>query len=111
MQLPGIIEITPDQSDLLAKGARILGTSFLEELWFATWLSALDSLGADRARKEAIMHAYFQTELELHAPYHALLRPMTWRRSQEATLQANSLTRLATKRSKSRLSRTSCPHC
>ena len=72
MQLPGIIEITPDQSDLLTKAAKILGTSFLEELWFATWLSALDSLGADRARKEAIMHAYFQTELELHAPYHAV---------------------------------------
>ena len=72
MQLPGIIEIAPDQSDLLTKAAKILGTSFLEELWFATWLSALDSLGADRARKETIMHAYFQTELELHAPYHAV---------------------------------------
>ena len=110
MQLPGIIEITPDQSDLLAKGARILGTSFLEELWFATWLSALDSLGADRARKEAIMHAYFQTELELHATMQST-RPMTWRRSQEATLQANSLARLATKHSKRKFSRTSCPHC
>lgn len=72
MQLPGIVEITPDRTDEIERAARILGTSFLEENWFITWLSALDRLGADRARKEAIMHAYFRGCLAAHAPHHAV---------------------------------------
>lgn len=72
MHLPGIVEITPDQPELIERAARVMGTSFLEENWFITWLSALDALGADRARKEAVMHAYFQGCLEAHAPRHAV---------------------------------------
>ena len=69
MNLPGLITITPDQKDLLKKTADMIGTSFLEENWFITWLSALDQLGTTQQRKEELMHAVFLDDLSAHAPY------------------------------------------
>ena len=69
MNLPGIITITPDQKELLSRVATMMGTSFMEENWFITWLSALDELGATVQRKEELMHAVFLDDLEVHAPY------------------------------------------
>ena len=69
MNLPGLITITPDQKDLLKKTADMMGTSFLEENWFITWLSALDQLGTTQQRKEELMHAVFLDDLSAHAPY------------------------------------------
>lgn len=69
MNLEGIVTIRPDQHDLLKRAATMMGTSFLEEMWFTTWLSALDSIGATRARKEELMHAVFMDDLVAHAPY------------------------------------------
>ncbi|MEF2655250.1 MAG: GNAT family N-acetyltransferase [Eggerthellaceae bacterium] len=69
MDLKGIVTIRPDQCGLLKRAATMMGTSFLEEMWFTTWLSALDSMGATRARKEELMHAVFMDDLVAHAPY------------------------------------------
>lgn len=69
MNLEGIVTIRPDQHDLLKRAATMMGTSFLEEMWFTTWLSALDSIGTTRARKEELMHAVFMDDLVAHAPY------------------------------------------
>lgn len=69
MNLEGIVTIRPDQHGLLKRAATMMGTSFLEEMWFTTWLSVLDSMGATRARKEELMHAVFMDDLVAHAPY------------------------------------------
>ena len=67
MNLPGLITIRPDQSDLLAKAAQIIGDSFIEEPWSAVWVSALDKFGADTARKQEILRASLLDELTAHA--------------------------------------------
>lgn len=69
MNLPGLVTINPDQSDLLRKAANMMGTSFMEEMWFVTWLSVLDSIGVTEARKEELLHAVFLDDLTVHAPY------------------------------------------
>lgn len=72
MNLPGLITIQPNQTDLLRRAANMMGTSFLEENWFITWLSALDELGTTKARKEELIHAVFLDDLTVHAPYQAV---------------------------------------
>lgn len=72
MDLPGIVEITPDQPEDLQRAIDIFATSFMEENWFITWLSSLDQFGADRARKQEVMRAYFRGDIEAHAPHHAV---------------------------------------
>lgn len=69
MELPGLITIQPNQTDLLRKAAKMMGTSFIEEMWFITWLSALDEIGTSESRKEELMHAVFMDDLTSHAPY------------------------------------------
>lgn len=69
MNLEGIVTVRPDQDDLLKQAATMMGTSFLEEMWFTTWLSVLDSIGVTRTRKEELMHAVFMDDLVAHAPY------------------------------------------
>lgn len=69
MELPGIITVRPEQTDLLKKVADMMGTSFMEECWYITWLSALDKLGATEQRKEEIMQRIFWYELVENAPY------------------------------------------
>lgn len=66
MQLNGLITITPDQVDLIDRVADFMGASFLEELWTATYLEALDPLAgkpeAAEARKREIACAMMRTE-------------------------------------------------
>lgn len=69
MNLPGLVTIAPNQSGLLRKAANMMGTSFMEEMWFVTWLSVLDSIGVTDARKEELLHAVFLDDLTVHAPY------------------------------------------
>lgn len=69
MELPGLIRIQSNQTDLLRKAAKMMGTSFMEEMWFITWLSALDKIGTSESRKEELMHAVFMDDLTSHAPY------------------------------------------
>lgn len=69
MNLPGIITVKPGQPELLDRAARILGDSFIEEGWTATWLSCLDEQGATPERKQEILHAQFLDELGNHLPY------------------------------------------
>ena len=69
MKLEGIVTIEAHQHDLLKRAATMMGTSFLEEMWFTTWLGALDELGVNKARKEELLHAIFLDDLVAHAPY------------------------------------------
>ena len=59
MNIPGLVTIRPNQEQLLRDVAVMMGTSFLEENWFITWLSALDALETTKERKEELMHAVF----------------------------------------------------
>lgn len=69
MQLPGLITITPATPDALGRAADIIGTSFLEEQWFATWLQALDELGTPAERRSELLRALIYDDLAKHAPY------------------------------------------
>lgn len=69
MELPGLITVRPDQEELLRKIANMMGTSFMEEMWFTTWLSALDELGTSEERKEELIQAVFMDDLSAHVPY------------------------------------------
>ena len=63
MQLPGLIAISPDDTATLKRLADMMGESFMEEMWFETWLEGLDALGTSEARKLEIMQAYFLDDL------------------------------------------------
>ncbi len=69
MNLPGLITLRPEQTDLLAKAAQIIGNSFIEELWSEEWVSALDQFGATVERKKEILRATMLDELTSHARY------------------------------------------
>ena len=69
MNISGLVTIKPNQEQLLRDVAVMMGTSFLEENWFITWLSALDALETTKQRKEELMHAVFLDDLEVHAPF------------------------------------------
>ncbi|HJF64654.1 MAG TPA: GNAT family N-acetyltransferase [Slackia equolifaciens] len=72
MQLPGLVTVSSDDEATLEHLANMMGESFLEEMWFDTWLAALDDLGAGRERKLAIMQAYFLDELSVLSQYGAV---------------------------------------
>ena len=57
MNLPGLITVQPDRTEELDALARMVGTCFLEEMWYVTWLEALDELGIGRDRKLEITRA------------------------------------------------------
>lgn len=69
MRIPELITVQPNEEKVLNSLSRMIGTSFLEEVWFATWLEALDALGTTRERKEALMQAIIYIDYELTAPY------------------------------------------
>ena len=69
MHLPGLITITPETPDALERAANIIGESFMEEQWFATWLAALDELGTPESRRRALLRATIYDDLAKHAPY------------------------------------------
>lgn len=69
MKLPGLITVSPDQTDLLKETADMMGESFMEENWFITWLSALDAINTPYERKLELIRAVFLDDLSVHAPY------------------------------------------
>ena len=69
MNLPGLITVRPDQTEELDALARMVGTCFLEEMWYVTWLEALDELGIGRDRKLEITRAVIRSDYEVTAPY------------------------------------------
>lgn len=69
MNIPGLVTVNENQPELLDKLARMVGTSFLEELWYATWLEALDDSGRDTDRKRTILQALIRADFEATAPY------------------------------------------
>ncbi len=69
MNLPGLITVHPDRTEELDALAAMVGTCFREEMWYATWLEALDELGIGRDRKLAITRAVIRSDYEVTAPY------------------------------------------
>ena len=66
MNLPGLIIVRPDQTDELDALARMVGTCFLEEMWYVTWL---DVPGISEERKLAITRAVIRSDYAATAPY------------------------------------------
>ena len=69
MNLPGLVTVQPDRTEELDALARMVGTCFLEEMWYVTWLEALDELGIGRDRKLEITRAVIRSDYEVTAPY------------------------------------------
>ena len=69
LNLPGLITVQPDRTEELDALARMVGTCFLEEMWYVTWLEALDELGIGRDRKLEITRAVIRSDYEVTAPY------------------------------------------
>ena len=67
MQLSGLISVSSDDGATLKRLADMMGESFMEEMWFKTWLEGLDALGASEAHKLEIMQAYFLDDLSAMA--------------------------------------------
>ncbi len=68
MNLPGIITIHPNQTDLIKRASEVTARSFLEEPWFELWISSLDKINATDERKYEILEAGFRGEFTVHAP-------------------------------------------
>lgn len=69
MNLSGLITVQPDQTEELDALATMVGTCFLEEMWYVTWLEALDELGIGTDRKLEITRAVIRCDYEATAPY------------------------------------------
>lgn len=69
MNLPGLITVQPDQTEELDALARMVGTCFLEEMWYVTWLEALDQLGIGADRKLEITRAVIRSDYAVTAPH------------------------------------------
>ena len=70
MNLPGLITVAPDQTTLIDELANMMGESFLEELWTAELLSALDGPDAEsvEARRLEVSRAIMREDFTLGAP-------------------------------------------
>lgn len=69
MNLSGLITVQPDQTEELDALATMVGTCFLEEMWYVTWLEALDELGIGTDRKLEITRAVIRSDYAVTAPY------------------------------------------
>lgn len=69
MKLPGLVTVQPDQTEELDALAAMVGTCFLEEMWYVTWLEALDELSIGRERKQEITRAVIRSDYAVTAPY------------------------------------------
>ena len=79
MNLPGLITVQPDRTEELDALARMVGTCFLEEMWYVTWLEALDELGIGRDRKLEITRAVIRSDLSLiHISRRRARRRLPW---------------------------------
>ncbi|MDO4442419.1 MAG: GNAT family N-acetyltransferase [Slackia sp.] len=79
MNLSGLITVEPTDRERIEHAIALLGDSFLEEMWFATWLEAIDETGADDERKKTLLRAVFADDVEAFSPYGSiyLLEDMT----------------------------------
>ena len=68
MNLPGLVTVQADQTEELDALARMVGTCFLEEMWYVTWLEALDELDVRPERKLEITRAVIQADYAVTAP-------------------------------------------
>lgn len=66
MNLPGLITVQPDRTEELDALARMVGTCFLEEMWYVTWL---DVPGMSDERKLAVTQAAIRSDYAVTAPY------------------------------------------
>ena len=73
MNLPGLVTVQADQTEELDALARMVGTCFLEEMWYVTWLEALDELDIRPERKLEITRAVIQADYAVTAPYGCVL--------------------------------------
>lgn len=69
MDLPGLITVKPDQHEIIEKLAQMMGISFMEEVWTAEWLAALDALGTTEKRKKEISQAIMKYDFIVGARY------------------------------------------
>lgn len=69
MNLSGLITVQPDQTEELDALATMVGTCFLEEMWYVTWLEALDELGIGTERKLEITRAVIRLDYAVTAPF------------------------------------------
>lgn len=69
MNLSGLITVQPDQAEELDALATMVGTCFLEEMWYVTWLEALDELGIGTERKLEITRAVIRSDYAVTAPF------------------------------------------
>ncbi|MDO5043326.1 MAG: GNAT family protein [Slackia sp.] len=72
MELAGLTTVSPTDSALKNRAIALLGDSFMEEMWFVTWLEALDEIGVGEERKRALLHAVFADDIDAFAPYGAI---------------------------------------
>ena len=74
MQLPGLITVQPEQTEELEALARMVGRCFLEEMWYVTWLAALDEFEGDvEGRKLQITQEVIRCDYEATAPFGCVL--------------------------------------
>lgn len=73
MNIPRLLTIRPEQTDLLEHLSRMMGESFLEEPWQQHLFAALDGLGTSPARKLEISQTLMRCDLEAAAPFGAVL--------------------------------------
>ena len=66
MNLPGLETLRPEQTDELDALAQMVGTCFLEEMWYVTWL---DVPGMSDERKLAVTQAAIRSDYAVTAPY------------------------------------------
>lgn len=69
MQLPGLITVQPEQRETIDQLAHMMGESFMEERWTASWLSVLDALGTNDERKLEISQAIMKYDFTVGTPY------------------------------------------
>lgn len=66
MNLPGLITVQPEQTELIDRLATMMGESFLEELWTAELLNAI---GGSDARKLELSQAIMRADFTVGAPH------------------------------------------
>lgn len=71
MQFEDLITVRPEQTELIEHLAKMMGVSFLEELWTDEWLKSLDALGTSDARKLEISQAILRYEFTAGSQYQA----------------------------------------
>lgn len=72
MELAGLTTVSPADSALIRRATILLGDSFMEEMWFVTWLEALDEIGVGKERKRELLRAAFADDIEAFARFGAV---------------------------------------